>query len=77
MCIRDSFTTTLSALRAFISSLVKDKSFFISCRLGMSKIAIPAIGVAQYEAEWLSVDVSSKSVVYTALAQNDGEDART
>jgi len=33
--------------------------------------------VAQYEAEWLSVDVSSKSVVYTALTQNDGEDART
>ena len=33
--------------------------------------------VAQYEAEWLSVDVSSKSVVYTALTQNDGEHART
>lgn len=33
--------------------------------------------VAQYEAEWLFVDVSSKSVVYTALTQNDGEDART
>ena len=31
--------------------------------------------VAQYEAEWLSVDESSKSVVYTALTQNDGEDA--
>lgn len=33
--------------------------------------------VAQYEADWLSVDVNSKCVVYTALTQNDGEDART
>lgn len=33
--------------------------------------------VAQYEAEWLSVDVNAKSVIYTALTQNDGEDART
>ena len=33
--------------------------------------------VAQYQAEWLSVDVNAKSVIYTALTQNDGEDART
>ena len=33
--------------------------------------------VAQYQAEWLSVDVNAKSVIYTALTQNDGEDARS
>ena len=27
--------------------------------------------VAQYQAEWLSVDVNAKSVIYTALTQND------
>ena len=33
--------------------------------------------VAQYQAEWLSVDVNAKSIIYTALTQNDGEDARS
>ena len=33
--------------------------------------------VAQYQAEWLSVDINAKSVIYTALTQNDGEDARS
>ena len=33
-----------------ISSLVKDKSFFISCRLGMSKIAIPDVYKRQFVA---------------------------
>lgn len=33
--------------------------------------------MAQYQAEWLSVEVNARSVVYTALTQNDGESART
>ena len=74
-CIEDA------SVRVMPEFNCKDVKVSLAKAAGSSVTSLLYTNVGQisalYEAEWLSVDVNDRSVTYTALTQNDGEDARS
>lgn len=73
-CIDDASVRVMSEFNC------KDTKVVLTKEAGASftSLILSNVGpvTAQFEADWLSVDVNSKRIIYTALTQNEGEDAR-